>query len=386
MSRPEPVVDFAELHKARSKKISKMMAKLGLDALVITTTDNIRYTSDWRPVPFLTELYNDEFASIFTSDGESYCYQPSVIEPVKNPSKEMPWVKELLPMPSWSPNPYVAKIWGKILSKKLKQVGAKKVGVEYLPFQVHAELKKQMPRAGLGSVFEKMLEIRAVKDPTEIKILEYNAGLLDECSEAGLAVAKPGETEFRLATAVATKMWEMGTEYMSHNLILSCRRTSIEWYHKKRTFSDGDSVLADIGFFGMGGYCTDMTRTITAGQPSTTFKEAYQAIKEAHLKGIKALVPGARASEVDEVIRKTIKESGYPDTPYSNGHGIGLRCIESPHIYKKQWMAKDTKIEPGMVVCLEPETYVEDRSIKLEDMVLVTDSGPRTLTHYPFMI
>ena len=377
MSRPEPPVDFAKLHEIRAKKVTKLMKRLGLDAIIVTTTDNIRYTADWRPAPMLTELYSDEFASIFTSDGESYAFQPTVMEPLKGPAPEMPWVKELLPMPSWSPNPFVAKIWGKILSKKLKQLGAKKVGVEYMPFQVHAELKGQMPRAGLESVFDEMLSLRAVKEPLEIEILEYNAGLLDECSEAGLAVAKPGETEFKLATAVATKMWELGTEYTSHNLILSCRRTSIEWYHKKRTFSEGDSVLADIGFFGLGGYCTDMTRTITAGPPSTTFKEAYQAVKEAHLKGIKALVPGAKASEVDAVIRKTIKESGYPETPYSNGHGIGLRCIEAPHIYKKQWMAKDTKIQPGMVVCLEPETYVEDRSIKLEDMVLVTDSGPK---------
>src|SRR5580658_7184073 len=278
MTRAEPAVDFAELHKVRAKKTGKLLKKLGLDAIVVTTTDNIRHTSDWRPVPMLTELYNDEFASIFTSEGESYVYQPTVMEPMKNPTKEMPWVKELLPMPSWSPNPFVAKIWGKILSKKLKQIGAKRVGVEYMPFQVHSELKKQLPRAGLQSVFSEMLSLRAVKDPLEIKILEYNASLLDECSEAGLSVAKPGETEFKLATAVASKMWELGTEYMSHNLILSCRRTSIEWYHKKRSFSEGDSVLADIGFFGLGGYCTDMTRTITAGQPSTTFTEAYQAV------------------------------------------------------------------------------------------------------------
>jgi Xaa-Pro aminopeptidase len=274
MTQAEPAVDFAELHKIRAKKTAKLLDKLGLDAIVVTTTDNIRYTSDWRPAPMLTELYNDEFASIFTSQGESYVFQPTVMEPLRNPTEEMPWVKELLPMPSWSPNPFVAKIWGKILSKKLKQLGAKRVGVEYMPFQVHSELKGQMPRAGLKSVFDELLRLRALKDPLEIKILEYNASLLDECSEAGLSVAKPGETEFKLATAVATKMWELGTEYMSHNLILSCRRTSIEWYHKKRSFSEGDSVLADIGFFGLGGYATDMTRTITAGKPSTTYKEA----------------------------------------------------------------------------------------------------------------
>jgi Xaa-Pro aminopeptidase len=386
LTTTEPSVDWKELHGIRAGKTLKLMEKLGLDAIVITTTDNIRYTSDWRPVPMLTELYNDEFASIFSSRGESYVFQPTVMEPLKNPAEDLPWVKELLPMPSWSPNPFVAEIWGRILSKKLKEIGAKQVGVEYMPFQMYEALKSQMPRAGLKSVFNDLLKLRAIKHSLELKILEYNASLLDECSEAGLSVVREGETEFRLATAISTKMWESGIEFMSHNLILSCRRTTIEWYHKRRAFSEGDSVLADIGFFGLGGYVTDMTRTITAGKPSTTYLEAYKVVKEAHLKGIKALVNGAKSSEVDGVIRKTIKEAGYPDTPYSNGHGIGLRCIEVPHIHKKEWMAQDTKIEPGMVVCIEPETYIEGRSIKLEDMVLVTDSGPRQLTHYQYMV
>jgi len=378
-------IDWEKLHHLRAKKTINLLKKFDLDAVVITTTDNIRYTSDWRPVPMLTELYNDEFASIFTSNGESYIFQPTVMEPLLNPTEELPWVKELLPMPSWSPNPYVAKIWGRILSKKLRQIGAKRVGVEYMPFQIYHELKRQMPRAGLRSVFDELLKLRAIKDSVEVQLLEYNASVLDESCEIGLSTVKEGQTEYKLAAAIANKMWEAGVEYMSHNLILSCRRTAIEWYHKERIFSEGDSVLADIGFFGVGGYVTDMTRTVATGRASTSFMNAYNAVKEGHLRGIRALVPGAKASEVDGIIRKTIREIGYPDTPYSNGHGIGLRCIEIPHIYKKEWMAHDTVIKPGMVICLEPETYIEGRSIKLEDMVVVTNSGPRQITHHPYL-
>ena len=76
MSRAEPDVDFTELHKVRAKKTIKLMEKLGLDAIVVTTTDNIRYTSDWRPAPLLTELYNDEFASISPRTGTATLSSP----------------------------------------------------------------------------------------------------------------------------------------------------------------------------------------------------------------------------------------------------------------------------------------------------------------------
>lgn len=87
---------------------------------------------------------------------------------------------------------------------------------------------------------------------------------------------------------------------------------------------------------------------------------------------------------LDRLINGALRKAGYPHTPYSMGHGVGMRTCELPIIYRPDLMDEDVRFEAGMVIAIEPETRVESGGrqvvLKIEDMFEVTATGLRRLT------
>ena len=156
-------------------------------------------------------------------------------------------------------------------------------------------------------------------------------------------------------------------------------------------------VILDFGVI-LGGYCSDMTRTVHLGRPNKAARTMYEAVLEAQLAGIKAVNPGAKCSEVDYAARKTLEKArlGRYFT-HSTGHGVGLEIHEAPGIRKSGQAVKragkpknpagnkagtqfDTLL-PGMVITIEPGVYIPGTGgVRIEDMVVVTETGCEVLT------
>ena len=99
---------------------------------------------------------------------------------------------------------------------------------------------------------------------------------------------------------------------------------------------------------------------------------------EAQLAGIDAIRPGERMCDVDAVARNLIKRAGYGRYfGHGLGHGLGLDVHEAPSL---SWRST-AKLEPGMVVTVEPGIYLPGvGGVRIEDDVIVTDRGCRVLT------
>jgi Xaa-Pro aminopeptidase len=84
---------------------------------------------------------------------------------------------------------------------------------------------------------------------------------------------------------------------------------------------------------------------------------------------------------VDEAARSVLRKAGMADAfSHSTGHGVGLEIHESPRIAAEQ----KTKLQPGMVVTIEPGVYWPGKfGIRIEDMVAVTKTGGQVLTPAP---
>ncbi|MCX6064760.1 MAG: M24 family metallopeptidase [Chloroflexi bacterium] len=142
--------------------------------------------------------------------------------------------------------------------------------------------------------------------------------------------------------------------------------------------SAGDAVIADI-VPRLNGYWGDNAGTHFASEPSPDLKKMYQIVLNTLKKGIAAIKPGVLACDLDKMLRNAIQDEGYAPYPHHSGHGLGTSYHEEPRIVPYNQM----KIQPGMVIAIEPGIYVPGTGgVRLEDVVLVTQDGCEVLTKH----
>ena len=122
-----------------------------------------------------------------------------------------------------------------------------------------------------------------------------------------------------------------------------------------------------------------MTRTVVIGRASDRQKTIYETVLAAQQAALDKIRPGLTGSEADALARQVIEKSGYGKYfGHSLGHSVGLEIHESPNFSPRE----ETRIEPGMVLSVEPGIYIEGfGGVRNEDLIVVTENGCRNLTH-----
>lgn len=375
-----PQVAWEELRQFRSNNIRRVMQEKGVDAVVLTGPDNIRYATDFRAW-FIIEAF-DWYAALVTKEGESYIFVPFVDEDVKDPEAESPWIREYIATPSWVSSASQPGVWARVLRKKLEALGIKRVGMEAAPLGIQEALRQDMPQAQFRPVEKELAVVRQIKHAEEVKLIEASATVASLGCSAALESIIDGQADNEIVAVAVHKMHQLGAENVTHHLCL--HKQAEDWYAHGKRLWEGDSYAFDVGCYGMGGYGSDMCRTAFVGTPPKVVQDAYALLRQAYGEGQAAAKPGIKASQLDAIINGVLTKSGYPRTPYSMGHGVGMRACELPIIYRREMMDEDVELKEGMVITLEPETRVEHRGVKsflkLEDTFAVTATGLRRLT------
>jgi Xaa-Pro aminopeptidase len=124
-----------------------------------------------------------------------------------------------------------------------------------------------------------------------------------------------------------------------------------------------------------------MTRTVMVGEPSATQSRMIEVVREAQAAGVAAVKAGAEARAVDDACRSIIRDAGWGDAfLHATGHGVGLDIHEPPRVAR----TADDMLADGHVVTVEPGVYLaEHGGVRIEDTVVVTSEGCRTLTRAP---
>jgi Xaa-Pro aminopeptidase len=140
---------------------------------------------------------------------------------------------------------------------------------------------------------------------------------------------------------------------------------------------DDGFVLVDWGA-DAGPYKSDLTRVLVTGKISPKLERIYRVVLTAQERAIEAIRPGRTCHEVDHVARGVIAKAGFAKQfGHGLGHGIGLDIHEAPRLAAKVGL----KLEPGMVVTVEPGIYLPGwGGVRIEDDVLVTNDGAEVLT------
>ena len=139
----------------------------------------------------------------------------------------------------------------------------------------------------------------------------------------------------------------------------------------------GEPIVIDMGAR-VGGYCSDITRTVLVGEPDETFRKIYDIVLGAQLTAINTVRPGMTGEECDGLSRGVIAEAGYGDNfGHSLGHGVGLLVHENPRVSPKA----TEPLEPDMVFTVEPGIYITGwGGVRIEDIVVLGDQGATPLS------
>jgi len=295
-----------------------------------------------------------------------------------------------------------------VIERFLESRGVRRVAVgSYFPLGMAERLR----RMGIELVVDRELsERRRAKRPDEIAALEATQRATEDAWAKGVealkrtTVRKDGTLEWggepftaeRLRAVVESRLLELGC--VSEGAIIAPGKQAAD-PHMIGTgpLRAGEAIVMDI--FPQNKttrYWADMTRTVSKGEPPAEITRLYEITRRAQDAGIKALRPGITGREVHELVEDLIWEAGYDTLRpgqqrqvdggpprgfiHGTGHGVGLEIHEMPTVGR----SGTTPLLPGDVVTVEPGIYLPELgAVRLEDMLVITETGSRNLTRAP---
>ncbi|MBO0995268.1 M24 family metallopeptidase [Bacillus sp. SD088] len=340
-------------------KIRSSFQSLGIDGMFVTSPYNVRYMTNFTGTAGLALISQDR--AIFITD---FRYA----EQAQNQAQEY----EI----SIHSGPIMDEV-----AAKVKELGITKLGFEqdYMSYSTWTQYD-QAVSAEFVPVSNLMENMRLIKTNDEIAKIKEAADIADAAFKHILDFIKPGKTELEVSNELEFFMRKCGATSSSFDIIVaSGKRSSMpHGVASDKEIEKGDFVTMDYGALHKG-YVSDITRTISVGEPAATLKEIYDVTLEAQLRAMEQIKPGMTGIEADAIARDYITEKGYGDYfGHSLGHGIGLEVHEGPGLSKRSKIT----LQPGMVVTVEPGIYLPDvGGVRIEDDTLITEKGNEALTH-----
>ena len=258
-------------------------------------------------------------------------------------------------------------------------------GVAIDPTEItHAQFEnvRTQTTAPLVSVTGVVQHLRRRKSPAEIARMKRAS----ECTDAALAECLPmmstRVTERDVRDELEYRMRRHGADGPSYDTIVATGPNGARPHHRPTStlIEDGHLVVIDVGAL-VDGYHSDMTRTYLIGEVSPLLRTMHDVVRESQLAGLAAVRAGVSAGDVDKVCRDIIAAAGFgSEFIHSTGHGVGLQIHEQPWVRT----AMPEPLQAGEVVTVEPGVYREGLGgVRIEDLVVVTDTGCDILTESP---
>jgi Xaa-Pro aminopeptidase len=335
-----------------------------LDGLLLTGLSNIRYLTGFSGSSALL-LVSPRDVVLITD----FRYQTQVAEEVGDFARVA-----IEPSSLWT------GLW-----QQLAQLG----GLQVVGFETAHLLHRDFQRLLEGGVrwqwrptVDLVETLRERKDETEVALIERAAGVATDALRATLSQVRLGMTELEVAGILEKALRDAGSEgFPFPSIVASGPRAALPHAHSSpRPIESGDFLLMDFGAV-VGGYCSDVTRTVVVGSASAEQREVYDVVREANATASAAVRTGMTGRDADALARDYIDRAGYgAQFGHSLGHGIGLDVHEAPRLAR----TAEGALAEGAVVTIEPGIYRPGwGGVRIEDDVVLEADGPRLLTEFP---
>jgi len=221
--------------------------------------------------------------------------------------------------------------------------------------------------------------LRAIKEPEEIELITQAVAITDEALNYIQDEISTGMSEKEVAWGIEKFLRENGSQSIPFDVMVASGPNSALPHAKSspHTIQSGEPIIIDIGAR-VGGYSSDLSRTICLGTPDSTFNKVYDTILGSQLTAMAIIKEGMTGEEADSLARVVIEEAGYGEAfGHGLGHGIGLASHEPPRLGPNS----TEQLADGMVFTIEPGIYLTSwGGVRIEDVVIMENGKLRAIS------
>jgi Xaa-Pro aminopeptidase len=368
-----------DLHRAKREKLTQVMAKYKLDALLLFKSEAVRYVTDFYVKGF-RPFMDLEYFAIVPREGEIFVGYSSGSDTfriqIRSDIKESAKVGD-------------ERTWAQTIADvlKAKRLEAGCIGSDLLHFSIYLGLKERLPKAEFVDASDIWVDLTVVKHPREIEILKQCQRIVDQGLNAATDFVKPGLAEREVAAHAEYVMRKAGSEMNPFIPVISSGMNAaiFERINTEKVIQAGELVVMDMGCV-YKGYTGDGGRTVIAGEPTKKQREVFRVGYQALRAAIEAVKPGVTCHDVDMAAREVIRKAGYGkyESRFSTGHQLGYGLHGKPSVNT----GVNFVLVPNMVLALEPRVTLYDDpatgGVHMEDVVVVTETGHEVISHARF--
>jgi Xaa-Pro aminopeptidase len=388
-------VNLERMRHYRLDRVRQEMARMNMAAYVLVDPVNIRYATDTRNMQVFSAR-NPARYLFLPVDGPVVLFEFDRCEHLPGNISTIDEVRTATTV-SFAAAGYrteeKAKKWAVEIADLMRQYGrnSRRIGIERFNYAAGAALQ------ALGFEVldaQRPVELaRAIKSADEIECIKWSLAVTADGVEGMRQRMHPGLTENQIWSMLHQAIIENDGDYIETRLLSSGPRTN-PWMQEsgERFVEPSDLVGLDTDVVGPFGYYADFSRTFFCGKgkPSREQKKLYNLAYEQIHYNLELLKAGVSFCEVAEKAWK-IPEPYFPNRYFLLAHGVGMTG-EYPYLnHLEDFEAGyDGRLQAGMTLCVE--SYIGEygdsddgrEGVKLEQQVLITETGCELLSLFPF--
>jgi Xaa-Pro aminopeptidase len=357
------------MFESRIHNVRDVLSAKGIDALLVSIEENRRYLSGFTGED---HQFDESAGALLISADQLILATDSRFE-----------LQAVTEAPLFE-----VVVYRKGLAKELpglvERMKIRKLAVESTRISVHQynAFKKELKDAGCAADLVPAADLverfRLIKSPEEIDQTCKALKLAEDGFSEVVRRLQPGMTEKQIAWDLESTLRQAGADGLSFPVIVAAGPNSAlpHAIPSDRPVRTGEPILFDWGVR-LGGYCSDTSRTVILGEPDREFLQVYDTVLKAQQMAIASIRAGVNGKAVDAVARDYIDTKGYGGKfGHGLGHGTGLAIHEGPRLSP----LKETVLEPGMLVTVEPGIYLPHwGGVRIENQIVVGENGPRVI-------
>lgn len=360
----------------RVENLRHRMRTEGYDALIIYSDEyrsgHATYVTDYKPInvieesPQLVLIVGDAGPVVFLGRLNAYA------------ARDMCWIDDVRGI--HRPYSDFPQVFEPIVGRA-SRIGL--IGKNILPVEIYEQLVDAVPNATIEARDDIMLDLRKIKSPAEIAMMEAAADINDAVLKEAAKAVKIGMTEIQVAGLAEDIARKMNADIGSATVVMSGPNTNYPaWRATDRQIQAGEFVMLDFNP-AVGHYCNDGGITILMPGADPEQERALIIGHRALKKVIPTIRPGITARSIFDTLLGELEPHGFAKnfTPYAKGlrgvgHAVGLDVVEPPNLGSES----DFDLEAGMTLAVKLDLHdLPGGGYRIEVVVAVTEDGVRPL-------